>query len=191
VSAGRAARRVSLALVHYPVLDRGGAVITTTVTNLDIHDLARSARTYGLERVYIVTPIAAQRTLVERVRGHWVGGSGGVRIPDRSAALELVCAVDTLEAALAGLAGDGEAAEVWTTAASARGAVTSFSEARARMRSPGPPVMLVYGTGWGLAPPVFQRPHLPLEPIDGGSGWNHLSVRAACAISLDRLLGPG
>lgn len=184
----RSPRRVSLALVHHPVLDREGSVITTTVTNLDIHDLSRSARTYALERVYIVTPIEVQRLLVDRVRGHWVEGSGGKRIPDRSAALELVLPVASLNAALEDQRQGGEAPEVWTTAASARGEVTTFAEARAKLWQPGPPVMLVYGTGWGLAPSVIEGASLRLEPIAGLSDWNHLSVRAACAISLDRLL---
>ena len=38
-------RRLAIALVHHPVLDKGGAIVTTALTNLDVHDLARSART--------------------------------------------------------------------------------------------------------------------------------------------------
>jgi tRNA (guanine37-N1)-methyltransferase len=32
-----------LALLHYPVRDKNGAIVTTAVTNMDIHDIARSA----------------------------------------------------------------------------------------------------------------------------------------------------
>ena len=61
-------RRLALALVHHPVLDRGGGTVTTAITNLDLHDMARSARTYGVGDLFIVHPIEAQRLLAERIR---------------------------------------------------------------------------------------------------------------------------
>ena len=59
---------VAIALVHHPVLDRQGAIITTAITNLDLHDLARSACTYGVSQVFIVHPVAAQRELALRIK---------------------------------------------------------------------------------------------------------------------------
>ncbi len=50
------------------------------------------------------------------------------------------------------------------------------------------PLMLVFGTGSGLAPEIFERGWPVLEPIRGGGDYNHLSVRAAAAIIIDRLL---
>ena len=183
-------RRVALGLVHYPVLDREGAVITTAVTNLDIHDLSRSARAYALSGVLLIHPVPAQRELIERVRAHWVsGGSGARRIPDREAALSLVRAVPSLDEAVSALAEGGEAPELWTTAATAQGEVTSYPAARERLEQRGPPVLLLFGTGWGLERSVLERAALRLAPIEGRGDWNHLSVRAAAAISLDRLLG--
>ena len=41
---------MAIALVHYPVLDRRGDVVTSAVTNLDVHDLARLSTTYVLCR---------------------------------------------------------------------------------------------------------------------------------------------
>ena len=35
-----------LALLHHPVYDKNGAVVTTAVTNLDVHDIGRLARTF-------------------------------------------------------------------------------------------------------------------------------------------------
>ena len=70
------AARSYAALVHHPVLEKGGRVVTTAVTNLDVHDIARASRTYGLAGYFIVTPIAAQRKLVEEILGHWVTGAG-------------------------------------------------------------------------------------------------------------------
>ncbi len=34
-----------VALLHHPVLDKNGLVVTTALTTMDIHDIARSART--------------------------------------------------------------------------------------------------------------------------------------------------
>ena len=58
---------VSIALVHYPVYDKNRQVVATAVTNLDLHDIARAARTYGLFRYYVVTPVSEQRELAERI----------------------------------------------------------------------------------------------------------------------------
>jgi hypothetical protein len=47
--------------------------------------------------------------------------------------------------------------------------------------------LLLLGTGWGLAAEVLDRVDDVLEPIAGAGPYNHLSVRAAAAIMLDRL----
>jgi hypothetical protein len=182
-------RRVAIALVHYPVLDGQGTHVTTAVTNLDVHDLARSARTYGCSDYFVTHPIAAQRELVERIREHWTDGSSGKRIPDRREALTVLRIVESLDAAIEALGGRGEV-ELWVTAARRLGPTLSFADARARVEGEGKTLLVVFGTGWGLAPQVFQSADALLEPIVPVRGeYNHLSVRAACAIALDRLLG--
>jgi hypothetical protein len=184
---------LSLALVHYPVLDRAGETVTTAITNLDLHDMSRSARTYGADTVFVVHPVAAQRVLAERIREHWVDGSGKRRIPDRATALELLSVVPSLDDVYAAVAGDArrEGLELWTTAASARGAVTPYAEARERLARATRPVLILFGTGWGLSRELVASADLKLEPIRARAetAYNHLSVRAACAITLDRLLG--
>jgi hypothetical protein len=186
-------RRVAIALVHYPVLDGQGAIVTTAVTNLDVHDLARSARSYGCSDYFVVHPIAAQRELVERIRHHWTEGSSARRIPDRREALSVLRVVDSLEAvvdAIAGTSGGRSGVDVWATAARRLGEPLAFAEARTRLSGEGKPVLVVFGTGWGLAPGVVEGADALLEPVRGErEEYNHLSVRAACAIVLDRLLG--
>ncbi|HSO67230.1 MAG TPA: RNA methyltransferase, partial [Desulfatirhabdiaceae bacterium] len=86
-----------LALVHYPVLNKHGDVIASAVTNLDIHDLARAARTYGVRAVYIVTPLTDQKRLINQIVSHWTTGMGGVVNPDRKTALDLISVQDSLE----------------------------------------------------------------------------------------------
>lgn len=184
-------KRISLALVHHPVLDRAGEIVTTAITNLDLHDMARSARTYGASELFVIHPVAAQRMLAERIREHWVEGSGRRRIPDRAEAIACLRVVTSLEDVYAELGGR-ERLECWTTAASARyGAVTTYPEARTRLEASERPVLILFGTGWGLPRGIIESADVRLEPIRAraDTGYNHLSVRAACAITLDRLLG--
>lgn len=185
---------LSIVLVHHPVLDRDGNTVTTAITNLDLHDMARSARSFGLAAMYVVHPIEAQRQLAESIRAHWVSGTGKRRIPDRAEAMSVLRVVPSLADVYAELGGAAGRAgvEVWTTAAKAgSGEVTRFPEARARLAVATKPVTLLFGTGWGLARDLITDADVRVEPIRaaGPTGYNHLSVRAACAISLDRLLG--
>jgi hypothetical protein len=166
-------------------------VVTSAVTNLDVHDLARSARTFGCSDYFVAHPIAAQRELVQRIRRHWTEGSSARRIPDRREALSILRVVDSLDAAIAAL-GERASVEVWVTAARDLGPTLSFAEARPRLESDGRTLLIVFGTGWGLAPSVIDAGDACLEPIRStGSDYNHLSVRSACAITLDRLFGRG
>jgi hypothetical protein len=182
-------RRCAVALVHHPVIDAQGAIVTTAVTNLDVHDLARSARTYGCSDYFVAHPIAAQRELVGRIREHWLDGSGGRRIPDRREALGVLRIARSLDEAIESMGGRG-AVEVWATAARNLGKTLSFADARARVQGEGKPVLVAFGTGWGLASSVLDSADALLEPIRAIQGeYNHLSVRSACAIALDRLLG--
>jgi hypothetical protein len=45
------------------------------------------------------------------------------------------------------------------------------------------------GTGWGVTETILAQADHALEPIQGGTDYNHLSVRSAAAIILDRVLG--
>jgi hypothetical protein len=180
---------VSVALVHHPILDRAGEIVTTAITNLDVHDMSRSARAYGCRHLFVVHPVGAQRQLCDRIRDHWVQGSGKRRIPDRAAALEIVRTVPSLEDVYTELGGRA-ATEVWATAAQTKGVpATSFADARGLLPA-SKHLLLVFGTGWGLPTSVLESADRLLAPIVSGrgDGWNHLSVRAACAIVLDRVL---
>lgn len=182
-------RRVAIALVHHPVLDGAGKIVTTAVTNLDVHDLARSARTYGCSDYFVSHPVAAQRALCKRIREHWTEGSSGRKIPDRREAFSVLRVVASFDEAIAAMGGR-ESIEVWATAARDLGHAMSFADARARLERDGKAVLLLFGTGWGLAREVVDSADALLEPIRATRGaYNHLSVRAACAIALDRLLG--
>jgi hypothetical protein len=178
-------RPTAVALVHHPIRDRRGDTVTASVTNLDLHDIARTARTYGVDRFYLVTPVAEQRVLVERILAHWRTGHGASYNPHRGEALDLVEPVSTLDEALAlwqQRTGD-DPLPVLTGAARTDG--ITFARCRALGRQH--PLLLVFGTGWGLAEEVFERGWTVLEPVSGAGDFNHLPVRAAAAIILDRL----
>ena len=69
-----------------------------------------------------------------------------------------------------------------------------YAEVRARWESESIPgvKLIVLGTGWGIAEPFFKEVHTFLGPVYGplgSEGYNHLSVRAAGAVILDRLFG--
>lgn len=179
-----------LALVHHPVMDRHGDVVTTSITNLDIHDIARSARTYGARRFYVAHPVPALRALAERISEHWRSGYGTRYNPSRSAALSLVEVVADLDQAIAAAEQDsGRMPMIVATSAQPAPGVLPFAALAHSLETTGRPCMLVLGTGYGLAEEVLARCEARLEPIEGTGDYNHLSVRAAAAIMLDRLRG--
>lgn len=182
---------IYIGLVHYPVRDREGNVATTAVTNLDVHDLSRSSRSYGLDGYFVITPIEAQRTLVHKILEHWVEGSGSRRVPERGQALSLCEPLASIEAAVSLIEErHGARPRLAITAARLPGGASARtpSDVRAEMASSERPWLLLFGTGHGLVPEVIERADVALAPIRPGT-YNHLSVRAACAIMLDRLFG--
>jgi hypothetical protein len=185
---------VYCALVHHPVRDRDGQTATAAVTNIDVHDIARSAHTFGLCGMFVVSPIDAQRSLVMRILEHWQIGAGKRRMPHRSEALAICQPASSIAEALATInAREGRAPRVIATAArSSEGpAITRFADLRQQLSAADSqqPWLLLFGTGHGLADEVLNSAHILLEPIQGRGDYNHLSVRAAAAIVFDRLFG--
>ena len=191
MSVGSVASRVAVALVHHPVLDRNRQVVASAVTNLDIHDIARAARTFGLARYFVVTPVADQQQLVTRVRDHWLVGWGAQYNPKRQQALELIKVVPDLAGAVAAMTEQfGQPPlTVVTGARQQSDQAMSCPALIERLKADSQPCLLVFGTGWGLTEEVFQGADLALLPISGSRDYNHLSVRSAVSIYLDRLFG--
>ncbi|GAB4321643.1 MAG: RNA methyltransferase [Candidatus Sumerlaeia bacterium] len=194
---------VSIALVHYPTVDKAGTVTATSTTNFDIHDLARLARTYSLAQYYVVTPVPSQVTFTRRIIEHWDEGWGGQYNPTRKEAMRTIEVCRDLNEVAAHIAqARGRSPRfVMTTARrlphrisferlaqlvgeALAGAAGARSGAESAVE-----FCIVFGTGWGLHPSLIEDMDYVLEPIPGlGDDYNHLSVRAAAAIIVDRLI---
>ena len=180
---------VHLALLHYPVYNCQRQIVVSSVTNLDIHDIARAALTYGVRCFYPVTPLEDQLQLIYRILAHWQEGHGATRHPQRRLALELVTPATTLTEVIAKITVDcGQKPKLMVTGASLAEATLSYAQARRKIHQ-GEPLLILLGTGWGLSNEVMEMADYSLPSIQGRSDYNHLSVRCAAAIILDRLLG--
>jgi hypothetical protein len=181
---------VYIALLHYPVYNRSGAVVTTSVANMDIHDIARAARTYGVKRFYIVTPLAAQRELAEQIMRHWQTGYGSQYNPSRKEAFDVTSLCEDLDDVKRDIESlSGKAARLVATGARLQGGRISYADLRNHLGGNSGVWLLIFGTGSGLADEILKKAEYLLDPIEGPGEYNHLSVRSAIAITLDRLMG--
>lgn len=179
-------------LMHDEVMLPGNQVGTTSVTSLDIHDIARSVSTYGLQEYYIVTPLSDQQKIVNRLLEFWKTGVGIEYNPHRHEAVSKVHVIESLDEVIANIE-KKEGKKPLLIATSARsnesGAqrITYYDQSKVWQENR--PVIFLFGTGRGLAPSVIQKCDFLLLPIEGFAEFNHLSVRSAAAIIFDRWLG--
>jgi hypothetical protein len=180
---------LNVVLTHYPVVNKDGEIIASAVTNLDLHDIARLVRTYGVKAFYVVTPLEDQKQLVEKIIAHWTEGVGGHYNPDRKSALETIRVSDSIDAVAEDIF-RREGKKPCMVVTCARKWPESLDYRRFRsLVSNGSPCMLLFGTAWGLASELIEKADYVLEPIYGTGGYNHLSVRSAAAVILDRVMG--
>ncbi|MGF1573198.1 MAG: RNA methyltransferase [Sumerlaeia bacterium] len=182
-----------VALVHFPTVDKRGNVVATSVTNLDLHDISRASRTYGVEGYWVVHPYQSMHRYVEKVLHFWKKGFGSSYNPSRMESMEFThLAYDLGEVAEKMEASANGRKIVWVATSAKRVANTiKYAEMRSWLEDEKDDRIfcLLFGTGWGLHPCVMEEMDYILEPINGPTDWNHLSVRAAAGIILDRLRG--
>jgi len=182
--------KIYIALIHYPIKGRDGSIISTAVTNLDVHDIARSARTYGIKRYYIVTNLPAQQDIVHKVLNFWKEGFGKKYNPSREEALKLVRPMWYLEDVLEDIEREEKERPImFFTSAKKRPGTITYEEGKKIILETDKPVLILFGTGWGLPDEILKMCDFALDPIRENWNFNHLSVRAAVAIILDRLIG--
>lgn len=145
---------------------------------------------------FLVTPIEDQHEVVGRILQYWGSDSAKKHHPDRVEALSLVRLVrnfDEVKTAIRAVHGIDP--EVVLTDARPLPNSVSYSQYREELADPNRgnrPVVLVFGTGWGISDAFYPEVHRILAPVygpKGKEGYNHLSVRSAVAIILDRLFG--
>ncbi|MCF8104621.1 MAG: tRNA (guanosine(37)-N1)-methyltransferase TrmD [Desulfohalobiaceae bacterium] len=185
----KAGRNLYLGLVHYPVLDKRNKTTAVSLTNMDIHDIARVSCSYGLGGFYVITPLQDQQELARTLVKHWREGAGKKANPDRVRAMESVEIAADLRESLTRIEDRcGRPPKLVATSARGQGSMT-WKDLRTVLYKE--PVFLLLGTGYGLAPEVIQGVNEVLPPLRAGSPYNHLSVRTAAAVTVDRILGEG
>jgi hypothetical protein len=181
---------LNVILMHEHMVNKEGSLVTTSVTLIDIHDIARSCTTYGVTNFYVAHPSVVMRKLGRTIKDHWSEGSGAIYNPNRKEAIDGVIMVSSLDEAIQNIdLRTGKLPTLIATSAKNGPGRVKFKDFRNSLQS-GEPYLLMLGTGWGMSNILLDRANLFLEPINGPTPYNHLSVRAACAIMLDRILAP-
>jgi len=189
----RLGRNLYIALCHYPVTNKFGEKVAVSVTNLDLHDMARVTRSYGLGGFYATTPIEDQKALADQLLEHWKQGAGSQANPDRAEAFSKVKVFDDIEAAVLDIeAQTGQCPRLAATSARLdrrKKAQPSMTYGEVQGWLANSPVLLIFGTGHGLAEEVLSKTDGIVRPVRYLDDYNHLSVRSAVAIIVDRLIG--
>lgn len=181
---------IYIGLVHYPIYNKNNQIVTTALTNFDIHDIARTARTYQIKEYFIIHPLETQAKLANDVIQYWQEGYGGQHHPDRKEAFRILSLVQDIESAVHKIEQiEGAAPLIVTTDARTYPNTISYQKLRNQIEIGTSPCLILFGTGWGIQDEVMRKFDYILEPIYGSGDYNHLPVRAAVAIILDRLLG--
>ncbi len=179
---------VYISVVHYPAVNRDGRWIVTSFTTLDFHDIARPARTYELGGYYIVQPLEAQQFIISEQIKYWTEGFGSGFNPRRSDAGRLVRLVSSITEMIEKIKEEtGKEPILISTSAKKYPQTVSYKEMRKIMEDKDKVFLILMGTGWGMPEELVKSCDYVLEPILGPGKYNHLSVRNASAIILDRL----
>lgn len=180
---------VYVALIHHPVYNKNRQVVRTCLTPLDLHDISRACRTYGVRAFYFINPLRSQRELGQMIFDHWTTGWGARYNPNRKEAISLVRITSDLQAARRAVEQEwGRPPKTVATSARIARPDLDYPEMRARIRERQDAFLLLFGTGWGLLEEDIEAADYRLVPIHGQGEFNHLSVRSAVSIILDRIL---
>lgn len=181
---------LNVALLHDGMVDKTGKTVTTSVTLIDVHDISRSCKTYGVDSLFVVHSSQMMRSLVRTVKQHWDGDFGSRYNPNRQDALGVLSIASDLDEVLMQVERrTGKIPKIIATSAHDGDSRISYGDMTRTMEQSDDSYLVIFGTGWGMGPDLMSRADYILKPIYGPTPYNHLSVRAACAIILDRLQG--
>ncbi len=176
-------KNLYLGLVHYPVYNKRQNVVTTSITNLDLHDIARSCFTYGVKKFFVINPLQSQKELFQRILKFWKTEIAHHYNPDRVKALSIIEFVTDINSAKKWINLQEKDYLLISTSAADHPNQISYRD----IDNLGKSIFLLFGTGNGLTKEIHREVDHVLEPIKGDTDYNHLSVRSAAAIVLDRI----
>lgn len=180
-------------LMHDGIMQKDGRVGTTSVTSIDIHDIARSSATYDIKNYFVVTPLQDQQMMVKTILGFWGDQQiGGQYNKDRHTALDVVMLRSSFQEVIDQITKQERKAPI-ILGTSARFDITDPKmityHDQTKIWSYDRPVLIMLGTGHGMAQELLDQCDYFLPPLYGFSDFNHLSVRSAAAIIFDKWLG--
>lgn len=180
-----------LAVMHTQIVLKGGQIGESSIASLDIHDVARSCATYGIEQFFIVSPLKDQRSILDTFLGFWRSQEGMEYNQSRFKSMQIVEPISSLTDVIEAIrAKEGKEPLIIATSAKQHNNVPAIDyHCQSMIWDYDRPILFIFGTGQGLADVVLDRCDYLLLPIYGLSSYNHLSVRAAVSIILDRWLG--
>ncbi len=181
-----------VALIHNDIDLKEGRVGYTSVTSIDIHDIARSSTTYGIQTFFIVTALTDQQKIVEKMLSFWVDEKvGGDYNNNRHQAVRTVRLLPELSDVIAAIEKkEGKMPLIIGTSARASDEakhITYFDQKFVWQHDR--PILFLFGTGSGMSHEILEKCDYMLPPLQGFADFNHLSVRSAVAIILDKWLG--
>jgi hypothetical protein len=145
--------------------------------------------TFGINLCYIVTPLPKQREIMERLIDHWKEGYGATYNPFRRDALGKVRIRRDVAEMVEELRQEGEPMIIGTSSRERTGKGITYKEVQEEIARAERPIHVLFGTGWGLSDEVVGLCERMLVPIRGKGDYNHLPLRVALGITLDRILG--
>ncbi len=177
-----------VALLHYPVYKKDGEVITTCITPMDLHDIARTCITFGVRQYYVVNHMPTMQYLARRVADFWLSDYGFNYNRTRTDAFSIMRLKSYLEECIDEIYAEHGVKPILTATTAKRfDNSIGYSLLAQKLQQENTPYLLLFGTGYGLIREFLRRCDMVLEPINGVGDYNHLSVRSAAAIVLDRL----
>lgn len=179
-------------LLHNDVMMPNGEVGSSSVTSIDIHDIARSSATYGIKKFFVITRIEAQKKLVEKFLSFWQCGKGAEYNQNRSFAIERVFCYSEIEYAIEKIEEVEGKKPICIVTSSRReighSNMITYND-QGSLWVLNRPILFIFGTAHGISPKLMEKIEYRLLPIEGFEEFNFLSVRSAAAIIFDRWLG--
>jgi tRNA (guanine37-N1)-methyltransferase len=178
--------------MHADIVTAGGSDGTTSVTSIDIHDIARSCATYGVKKFFLVTPLLDQQAIIKEFTKFWLSERGANYNKSRFEAISILQVCSSFDEVLERI----EAIEgtlpikISTSAKKAQKdeTVICYNDQEV-VWTQNKPVLIILGSGQGLSQKILDASEYLLTPVCGMTDYNHLSVRSAAAIIIDRWLG--